>query len=577
MTRPLPALAALACLPVLLAAARAPDPRTVDYRLSPVMEGDALTALAVEMRFRGDADGRTELDLPDRYASATELWRGVRDLEVEGARSVAEPDPAHRVITAAPGARLVVRYRLVAGSTRELNMQETQPFKLHLTPTWFYGVGEALFAQPHGGEGRPARFDWTGAPEGFAFASDAEHLAGAGGRRATRAGVVGDVLESALLGGRDVKVFTLADSGRAPVRVAARGRYSFNAGEFGALLDATLKEARGFWRDEGEPFLVTLGPVQAPEGAVSLGGSGRTDGFMLSVAGRSPIDLLKYLLEHEYFHTWNARELGGLEGGEREPLGYWFSEGFTDFYTWRLLARSGRITPAEWADSWNTMLRAYAASAQRSRPGGEAAKDFWLDPEAEKLPYQRGALLAAVWDARLRAASGGRTSLDDVLRAQRSAAKRERPVSAAALFPKTAARFGLDVAADLARHVDGGAPILLPRDVFGPCAVVETSERPAFARGWDAEKTTAAGVVTGLDPASPAYAAGLREGMGVVRREAGSPGDATVEYALRVRDGGQERVIRFMPVGPGVITLQQVRLTPGADARTCARSLSGLP
>lgn len=576
MIRPPSALAALACLPALLGAARAPDLRTVDYLLSPVFEADALTGLAVEMRLRGDASGRTLIDLPDTWASEKELWRGVQGFQVEGARAIAAPDPAHRAITAAPGAPLVVRYRVAAGSTRELNMQEVQPFKVHLTPTWFYASGEAVFAQPHDGQDRPARFDWAGAPQGFAFASDLEHLAGAQGRAASRPGVVGDVGESVLLGGRDVKVFTLPDGGRAPVRVAARGRYSFNAADFARLLDATLKEERAFWRDAGEPFLVTLGPVDAPPDAVSLGGTGRTDGFMLAVTGRAPLELLRPLLEHEYFHTWNARELGGLESGEREPLGYWFSEGFTDFYACRLLVRSGRWTPAEWAAAWNEMLAAYAASSVRERADAEVLQAFWSDPDAEKLPYQRGALLAAVWDARLRAATAGRTSLDDVLRAQRLAAKRERPASGALLFPKVAARFGLDVGPDLARHVERGGAVILPADVFGPCAMVETSTRPAFARGWDAEKTSASGVVTGLDPASPAYAAGLRDGMAVIRREAGEVGDATVEYALRVRDGRQERVIRFMPVGKGTITLQQVRLTPGADPAVCARSLSGL-
>lgn len=489
-----------------------------------------------------------------------------------------EDGPAVRVVRARPNAPLVVRYR-VAGGAGELNAKdpaEVQPFKVHLTPTWFYTSGEAVFVRPERGEDRPARFNWTGAPAGFAFASDLEHLAGAGGRRAVRPGVVGDVLESVLLGGRDVKVFSLTGAGEPPVRVAARGRYAFNAGEFADLLAATLKEQRAFWRDAGAPFLVTLGPVQVEEGQVSLGGTGRTDGFMLAVSPRAPIEELRSLLQHEYFHTWNSRELGGLETGEREALGYWFSEGFTDFYTWRLLVRSSRFTPAEWAAAWNAMLAAYASSSLRDRPEVEVGKLHWTNPDSEKIPYQRGALLAAVWDARLRAASGGRTSLDDVLRAQRVEAKRARPVSAALLFPKVAARFGLDAAPDVARHIDRGEPILLPADAFGPCAKVETATRAAFARGWDAERTTASGKITGLDPASPAYVAGVREGMAVVRREAGIVGDARTEYAIRLHDGDAERVFRFMPAAREILTVQEVKLTPGADPKLCARSLSGL-
>ena len=549
----------------------------MDYRLSPVMEAGALTGLAVEVRLRGDADGSTELELPDRWAAATDLWKGVRDLRVEGAGAVEEPGPALRVVRARPNAPLVVRYR-VSGGAGDLNIDdpsEVQPFKVHLTRDWVYASGEAVFVHPKGGEDRPARFTWTGAPAGWTFASDLEHLTGADGRRGARPGVVGDVEESVILAGRDVTVFTLTRSGEPPVRVAARGRYAFGAEAFAALLGATLTEERAFWRDEGTPFLVTLGPVRTSAAGVSLGGTGRTDGFMLALSSGAAIEQLRALLEHEYFHTWNSRQLGGLENGEREPLGYWFSEGFTDFYTWRLLVRSGRSTPAEWAAAWNEMLLAYATSPRRTEGDVQALKTFWTDPTSEKLPYQRGAMLAAIWDARLRAASGGRTSLDDVMHAQRVAARRVRPVSAALLFPDVAARMGLDVRPDLARHVDGGEAITLPADVFGPCATVETETRPVFQRGWavsDPDRRFK-DVVEG----SAAWRAGLRNGMTFVAREAGRPGDSTQDYMLRVKEGEAEHTIRYRPAGVGSVPVQQVRLAPGADAASCARSLSGLP
>lgn len=562
--------------------AAAPDPEPVAYTLSPVLEAGQLTGLAVEIRFRADSTGVTRLHLPDQWASGREFWRGVHDLRVDGAAAVTEDGPAERVIRSAARTPLVVRYRLTSGAQRELNVarNETQPFRLHLTGRWFYAPGEAVFAVPEGRDRAPARFDWTGAPNEFAFASDAEHLAGAH-RPAAREGVVDDVVESVLIGGRDVHVFTRSGDAAAPVRVAVRGTFGFSDTAFAALVTATLDEQRRFWGDSGSPFLVTLAPVETPPGGTSRGGSGRTDAFMLSVSQTVPLGDLRTLMAHELFHTWNPRGLGGMPDStvaSSERLGYWFSEGFTDFYAWRLLVRSGRLRPQEWADAWNAMLLAYADSPVRTAPNARIGEDFWKDYAVEKLPYQRGALLAALWDDRLRRASGGRRSLDTVLQAQRRAvlAGGARVAGGAPQrFVDVAASLGLDVSADVRRYVDAGEAILLPSDVFGPCAVVETQRMPPFDRGWDLAATAQAQAIAGLRDDSPAYAAGLRNGMVPVRREAGTVGDSRVEYALRVRDGAQERVIRFLPRGKGEITVQSVRLIAGVDAGACAKGLSG--
>ena len=49
------------------------------------MADGVLTSIAVEIRFRGDADGETRLTLPNRWAGETDYWKHLRDLSVEGA------------------------------------------------------------------------------------------------------------------------------------------------------------------------------------------------------------------------------------------------------------------------------------------------------------------------------------------------------------------------------------------------------------------------------------------------------------------------------------------------------------
>ena len=76
------------------------------------MDGARLKDLAVEMRFRGDASGRTRVDLPDRWSGTEGLFDALHDLSVQGAR-FSRPEPAVLVLTHAPGAPITLRHRLV--------------------------------------------------------------------------------------------------------------------------------------------------------------------------------------------------------------------------------------------------------------------------------------------------------------------------------------------------------------------------------------------------------------------------------------------------------------------------------
>jgi hypothetical protein len=79
----------------------------------------------------------------------------------------------------------------------------------------------------------------------------------------------------------------------------------------------------------------------------------------------------------------------------------------------------------------------------------------------------------------------------------------------------------------------------------------------------------AAGILAGVDPETPAYAAGMRDGMRLIRREAGALNDSSVEIAYRVKDGDGERVIRYMPRGKTQVKLQRVLPVQDMAAQGC--------
>lgn len=150
---------------------------------------------------------------------------------------------------------------------------------------------------------------------------------------------------------------------------------------------------------------------------------------------------------------------------------------------------------------------------------------------------------------------------------------------ATAAFIQQIGRAGLDIRADLTRYIDRGEALSLPEDVFGRCARLMTEDRPAFERGWDSDATSKANnVLTGVDPASNAYAAGLRDGMTILRRLGGEPGNSAVDYVIEVRDGAATRTLRFRPAGKKTLRTQQIVLDAArfaAEPDKCRRALAG--
>ncbi len=561
-------LAALTVLvpPTTLAAA------PVDtYRLSPVVESGKVTALSVTLTLPADADGETRLALPNAWGGGEKLWRLVKDFTVEGG-TVSAPSDDIRVIASKSRAPLTIRYRVVGAYEGEPPVDSPGYAQPIGGPDGFYVVGHTIFATPEGRDDDAVRFVWDPGGSALRFASDLEHL------RETP-GTVADLADSVAIAYPDLRVLERPAAG-APLRVAVRGAFPFSDEAFADTAAEAIGAARTFWGDGREPFLITLASLNGPPGWRSRRGSGLGDAFALIATREGSLDEYRLFLAHEYFHSWNSKRIGGLKTGPDEPLGYWFSEGFTDYYARRLMLRAGHVDLEAFAEAWNTVLEAYALSPARAAPNAEIAARFWRDGAMQKLPYHRGALIALLMENRLKASGG----LDPVMLAMRDHAdgkddRSEWGETAAALFPRVVLqKIGIDVTADLARHAERGEPITLPADAFGGCLTVETIARPIYRLGFDGAATGKSKIITGVDPEGPAYAAALRDGMTYLGRTTGKPGDGSVETGFMIEDAASKREIRYLPAGKTKVEIQRIvvpaSLEPEARA-ACVKAVAG--
>ncbi|PLR21825.1 hypothetical protein SGCZBJ_19810 [Caulobacter zeae] len=533
---------------LMMAAAAQASPKAapvITYTIAPRLSGPDLAALEITVRFKADADGVTRLELPDQAMGRKGAWRNLSNLTVEGADSMVEDGPAHRLVRSRPGRRLILRYTLSGVLNREPSQSDSYPAEPWIASSWFYVDGPSAMVAVEGRDDVPVSVAWDDAwPKDFHLASNLE------------GGALTDPRAAVLIGGRDLRIVRAG-----PLRLAVRGNFAFADADLARSLETILRAERGFFGDAQQtPYLVTAQSLKTENGS-TFSGTGKHQAFAMAVTPNLSLDEVRVLLAHEIFHTWNPSRLGKPVG----PPGYWYSEGFTDFYAHRLMAREGQITPQAFVAAWNETLRAYGTSPAIAMPGEEAAAKFWTDPNADQLAYQRGALLAAIWDQRLRAAGA---SLDAVLDAQMALHERQPDLTIAKALLEAAKSQGLEVRADIEAHIDQGRPIRLPTDAFLPCATVTDVTTPVFDRGFE-PKVDDKGTMTVADlrEDSAAYRAGLRNGAVIVQRRKGGGGDATTPYELVVRDGdGPVRTLTFLPQGATTQRYQQLVLTPEAAA-----------
>ncbi len=176
------------------------------------------------------------------------------------------------------------------------------------------------------------------------------------------------------------------------------------------------------------------------------------------------------LAAHEMFHLYLGQiiERGGDELDQRT---YWFSEGFTEHYTDVLMARARIYDAPAWLEALRLRVRRYHAHPNVETPNDKA--DMRWGGGAIQLPYLRGSLVAAYVDAAMRRATGGKRTLDDLMRALLARARRgEPPLDSERMIAEIASQAGQDVAATVRAVALGGKRLTLPADAFGPCVQV---------------------------------------------------------------------------------------------------------
>jgi hypothetical protein len=292
------------------------------------------------------------------------------------------------------------------------------------------------------------------------------------------------------------------DKGPTHFRAAWLGRPLFDPAEASVWAARAREGQRAFFHDtDPAPFTFFLRAVPG-FGPGWVGTGGPSSFLWLPGDTRDWSRPARFAVAHEMVHNWIGVMGSGIHLDGPEGSGYWFTEGFTVHYTRALLLSSGLASPTDFLDDLRERTERFVVNPDKALPNEAIVKGFFKTDTLNKLPYDRGMLYAAEVDAAVRAKSGGKRSLDDLVlalleraralgkqAAAADSATKDPPAVVTASLPADAFRelVGAELGPEgQARYdaviVRGEAPAP-PSDAYGPCFKAVKKAVPRVPQG----------------------------------------------------------------------------------------------
>lgn len=526
-------------------------------------ERGELPALSVGLAFKGEDDGSSTISLPDQWGGIDEPAADIASIAAmtdEGEPvAITRSGPRTWTISHAPGQRVRCEYRIAPG-TRE-PWTRGNDYRTVVAPDMVHVIGNLALAYP----------DHMRTPEPREIALDVARLAQPGWNVVTSYGPGPERKVVRMPGEKFLHAAFIAGNGRLIERQIGTNRlgvyvhsdaWTFDDASFADLCQTIVHAERDFFADHTDPwFLVSLVPqgMSAP-GGYSMGGTGLTNAFALFCTPNMSLEpgsdqrrRVQRLLAHEYMHTWIGGKIDISD--DPEPLGYWFSEGFTDFLARRVLHSTGMWSDAEYAADLSDSLGRYDANPERAADNAAIAEKFWSDTNIRDLPYRRGDLLALAIDERIRVAHAGEENGRSVEHLVRDlltrAIENGDTVTTDKLLSLVESYTDAAFASEIRACIEGGGDLPLPEHTTLPALELTVRQMRSADPGFDMEAAQTSKLITGVVPGSGAAEAGLIDGMKLASFNMNTGPDGPPKAVAVVKsDSGEDRTFEYEAVSP---------------------------
>lgn len=349
--------------------------------------------------------------------------------------------------------------------------------------------------------------DWDNFAEGFKI----HNSFGTNLKRQRLENIPLNEFHTAIFVGGDFRIYKSEIDGN-EIYLASRGDWiPFEDSTVVKILSKTIKAQRDFWKDHSQNyFTVTLRPIPQERGS-SFQGTGLTNSFATSISNNKHTDIeqLVYLFNHELQHNW----IGHSIENSNEEEQYWFSEGFTEYYTIKNIAkhRIHSLDGSYFIDQLNGIIKNLWASPVKEAPNSDINyENFWSDQDYSKLPYYRGALFAFYLDQLISSHSERKNSLDNLMYYLRKGAEENgEKISHSYFISATNKYLNGDISSFFQEHIEQGKELPL-EEIFMNMGLEFQTTAEVFDLGFELSDDQTK--VVSVDTSSEAYKAGLRPG-----------------------------------------------------------------
>lgn len=382
------------------------EARHVSYRLSSQQGYQAWTG---ELAFIGDADGSTQLRLPDSWGPEAGLQAQFSGLEVseDGGpfRPLAAPEGLADIDHAA-GAQLTVRYRFAQDyeGLPQWGAQRVPGLRPVTQPDYAIFVGAAAWPHPVWPDGALASYGVTVQRDGSPVPVTSS--LGDGTQVRSRPIPPEQFLDTLWLAGGFEREGRLA--GGVEVRTAARGALPLPAEDFQNLAVTMITGAAELFGDTPfQTYLMVAMPLPPLPEQSAVIGTALHQTFLILATPNAQAEEVRHTVRHEVLHEWITGRMGPTDQAT-DPSRMWFTEGFTEYFSGLVALREGELDLDGFLAEINTLDVAYRDSPVRELTRTDLIEHVWESYESERLPYQRGALLAFMADGEQETRGTGR-------------------------------------------------------------------------------------------------------------------------------------------------------------------------
>jgi predicted metalloprotease with PDZ domain len=494
----------------------------------------------VELRIKGSDSGITHIRLPDKWANQEKLYKAITGFTLANTSFIIEKtaDSAIRRIQHQPGELLKIKYRLQQDWDGPLTYGRN--YRAVANSRFIHVTGYGLLAVPVLADTQQISFtfDWSRMPKRWTIANSFH----TGTRKHNGIALLKDLQNSIFVAG-DYRLHQTNVNGQ-PVYLAIRGQnWKFADTTMLSAIKRVISAQRQFWNDHTEPYyLVTMTPF---EESGHINGSCLFRSFLTGMSTEFPFDWNIYgLLSHEYFHRWNGLAIQ-MKGDEQENA--WLGEGFTEYYSYKLLYKSGLMTQEDYVTKTNSTIAEYYLSPVRNNDRKTLGKNFWLQRDYQIIPYKKGFVYALLLDHFINTRTNGKKSLDDLMFALYDDSKKGAPLTDTSFLEHLLKLTGEDFTRQHHAFVNAGHTIPVAPGSMGPAVSDSLVELSPFELGFDWSATAGTKIITGVIENSQAWKAGLRDGQ---KWRGGSIhfDNIVLPALVNIELDGKMQEIRYQPV-----------------------------